>query len=46
MFDDSPATRRWVDDTLKKKLANMGFELAHKIAGRPWIGEAIRTVAK
>ena len=44
MFDDSPATRRWVDDTLKKKLTNMRFELAHKIGGRPWIGEVIRMI--
>ena len=46
MHDDLPATRRWVDNTLKKKLANMGFELAHKTAGRPWIGEVIRMIKK
>ena len=44
LFDDLPATTRWVDDTLKTKVVSMGFELAHKIGGRTRIAEVIRVI--
>ena len=44
MYDEFPATKRWVDDTLKAKLTSMGSELAYKIGGRPWIQEVPRMI--
>ena len=44
MYDDLPATKRWVDDTLKTKLTTLGCELAHKIGGRTRISEVTRII--
>ena len=42
--DDMPSIKGWVDGTLKTEIASMGFELAHKIAGRTRIAEVIRMI--
>ena len=44
MYDEATSTIKWVEDTLKKKLTTMGFELALKIAGRPRISEVTRLI--
>ena len=44
MYDEVTSTVKWVDGTLKIKLATLGFELAPKIAGRPRISEVTRLI--
>ena len=44
MYDDLPSIKRWVNDTLKTKVVSMGFDLEHKIGGRPRIIEVTRLI--